>query len=154
MSIDSDSAIVDPWTLRCLFGLGKFIRRHLAGDFRIERTTNKSAVRTMPNLPKGTRHQIVKAIDANGVLVFCAHHFVNPQGIPLRGNDLDLDPRALMFRGQKYQKDEGWKNPAESEQWFGATDPIRRTRFGTIAYRVFGWFYAKYRKFLCFLDGR
>ena len=107
----------------------------MANEFpKVERRIGNE-VKTMPNLPKGTRHGFVKAIDSDGVMLFFANHFVDPNGKPLSGSELDLDPKALLFRGQRYVKDETWRDPAKDR-------------------RLFGWFYAKYRKLLCRLMGR
>lgn len=124
---------VDPWTLRCFFRVGRYIARYKADEFRVEADIG-NPVTSVSRFPPGTRNVMYGAYDkTTDDQVFLAHLPIDSSGAPLWGRK--LDPKLLMYQGVLYAKDEYWVDPAKDR-------------------RIFGWFYAKWRKLRCFLRGR
>ena len=113
--------------------MGDFIARLEADEFRVDIEIG-NPVTLKSRFPPGTRNVLYRAYDKiTADFLFLAHVPIDLDGEPLPGKK--LDPKSLLYKGVRYAKDEYWKDPAKDR-------------------RVFGWFYAKYRKLLCVLSGR
>jgi hypothetical protein len=133
--------LVDPWTLRCYFSIERYVDRMMADEFTVEKKVGRNPVGPNSKMPKGSHHCLYKAFDkATSDPVFFAHIPVSPDGRHWPG--WELDPKVLRYGGIRYQKDEDWVSPAE--------------RCGEVEWqkRVCGWFYARWRNFLCLMRGR